>query len=47
MLKGENQPSTSEDVVWIHVTQERMKWRDLVKTVMNLLDCTEGGEFLV
>jgi len=34
-----------EVVNWLHLAQDRDHWWTLVKTVMNLLSSTKGGEF--
>jgi hypothetical protein len=34
------------DADWIHMAQDRDRWRALVNTVMNLRGSTKGGKFL-
>jgi hypothetical protein len=36
----------SDDVDWIHLAYHMVQWRDLLNTIMNLLDSENGGEFL-
>jgi hypothetical protein len=34
-----------DEVVWIHLAQEKIEWRALVTTVMNLRGSTKDGKF--
>jgi hypothetical protein len=41
------QEGGGEGADWIHVTQDKNQWRDLMKTVMNLRVTQKAGNFLI